>query len=60
MSCISNACRLSIPLHTGKQCEHNVPGWNDYVVVEMHTEASGAFWLAVATKAIAQWPVHLG
>jgi len=49
MSCITYACRLWFPLNSRKQCEHSVPGWNDYVV-EKHTEARDAFleWVAAS------------
>jgi len=47
MSCISNASKLSIPMHAKKHYDHSVAGWNDYVD-EKHTEARGAFleWVA--------------
>ena len=48
MSCIRSACRLSIPMHTKRQYENTVPGWNDNVV-DKHQEARGAFlkWVAL-------------
>ena len=48
MSCIMNACRLTIPQYTPKSHCYTVPGWNDYVD-EKHNEARRAYldWMAL-------------
>ncbi len=42
MSCIMNACHLTIPCFTQPLQGHNIPGWNDYVD-EKHGEARSAY-----------------
>ena len=42
MSCVMNACHLTIPCFTQHLHGHNTPGWNDYVD-EKHGEARSAY-----------------
>ena len=42
MSCVMNACHLTIPCFTQHLHGHNKPGWNDYVD-EKHGEARSAY-----------------